>query len=255
VEPDGSSAETVGTTGGFVLGLCLSRQRQLFLCDLQRRCVVEMTAEGKEVRALTARHGDWELDLPNFPVLSRDERFLYVSDTRREGGPGIWRFDLESGQGSLWMPESCLSANGMALAPDGSALFLVESHQPGISRIPILPDGSAGAKEVWLDLPGDEPDGLAFDGLGHLWISIYNPSKIYRVPVIPQSLRETKDFPAGTAGLRPAGLQLVVEDRSTDILHHPTNLAFRGKRELFSANLGAWHLTRIHLPQELPWTN
>jgi sugar lactone lactonase YvrE len=236
VSPDGSGAETVGSTGGFALGLCMDSRRHLFVCDLARRCVVEMTEDGREIRELRARQGDWELDLPNFPVLSADERMLYVSDTRREGGPGIWRFDLASGEGELWMPEPCFSANGMALAPDGLAMYLVESHLPGVSRIPIQEDGRAGKKEVVLELPGDEPDGLAFDDHGDLWISIYHPSKLYRCRV------------------RDRRLELVVQDDTTDLLHHPTNLAFRGGRELFTANLGAWHLTRITLPEDLTWT-
>lgn len=227
VEADGSGMRQVGATGGFVLGLCMDRERRLYLCDLHHRCVVVMDDQGRELRRLCGQDGAESLRLPNYPVLSPDQRFLYVSDTRREGGPGIWRFDLTTGRSHLWMSERCFSANGMALSPDGSALYLVESHLPGISRIPILEDGRAGKKETVLPLPGDEPDGLAFSPDGRLWISIYNPSRIYRWH--PQERRP----------------ELMLQDDSTDILHHPTNLAFRGDAELFCTNFGAWHLTRI----------
>ena len=127
------------------------------------------------------------------------------------------------------MREACRSANGLALSPDGSALYVVESHLPGVSRVPILTDGSAGPKTLALALPNDEPDGLAFAPDGTLWISVYHPSRLYRWSPV--------------SGL----LELVVQDDSTDLLHHATNLAFRGPGELFVANLGAWHLTRLDL--------
>lgn len=229
IAPDGSSARRLGSSGGFALGLCMDRKRNLYMCDLHHACVVVFDDQGNEQTRLHGVDGDQQLTLPNHAVLSPDDRHLYVSNTCREGGPGIWRFDLHTGESRLWMSENCLSANGLALAPDASALYLVESHLPGISRIPILPDGRAGKKEVFLSLPDDEPDGLAFNGAGDLFISIYHPSRIYRYR------------------FHSALLQTVIQDDSTDFLHHATNIAFRGDEELFSANLGAWHITRIDL--------
>lgn len=236
ISPDGLAIREVARTGGFALGVTGDSRGRLYLCDLAHRCVFVFDRDGRQLARLEGRDGDETLRLPNSAVLSRDERHLYVSDTRRSsaGGPGIWRFDLAAGVSTLWMRQPCLSANGLALAPDGSALYLVESHLPGVSRIPILADGSAGPKEIAVMLPHDEPDGLAFDTHGDLFIAIYNPSRIYR--------------------WRPATgrLDLVIEDPSSDWLHHPTNLAFRGPTELFCANFGAWHLTRIDLSRLTP---
>jgi sugar lactone lactonase YvrE len=229
IEPDGSSARQIGTSGGFALGLCMDSQRRIYICDLAHSCVVVFDDQGKELKRLTATAGDHRLEIPNYAVLSPDERHLYVSNTCRPGGPGIWRFDLETDEGILWMAETCYSANGLALSPDGSGLYLVESHLPGVSYIPIQTDGRAGAKKTVISLPDDEPDGLAFNSKGELFISIYNPSRIYRY--IPEN----------------GQLELVLQDDSTDYLHHATNIAFRSDTELFSANLGAWHITRIDL--------
>lgn len=235
ISPDGARVETVACTGGFALGVTIDRSGRLYLCDLHHRCVFVFDDQGNELARLEGRDGEERLQLPNFAVHSADEHSLYVSDTRRAGGPGIWRFDLtdlDRGSvplGTLWMSETCRSANGLAIDPDGSWLYLVESHLPGVSRIPIFPDGSAGPKEIALHLPGDEPDGLAFNSIGDLFIGIYNPTRIYRFRP------------------RDGALDLVLEDATTDFLHHTTNLAFRGDSELFAANFGAWHLTRIDL--------
>jgi sugar lactone lactonase YvrE len=230
ISPNGHDVREVARTGGFLLGVTLDAPTgRLYLCDLHHACVWVYADDGRPLARWTGVDGDERLRLPNYAVLSPDRRWLYVSDTRRGGGPGVWRFDLASGRSELWMRERCLSANGLALSPEGDALYLVESHLPGVARIPIRADGTAGSKEAFLDLPGDEPDGLAFDAGGNLWISIYNPSRIYR-----------RDRATGA-------LAVVFQDDTTDLLHHATNLAFRGPEELFVANLGAWHLTRLDL--------
>lgn len=228
IEPDGSFAQHIGNSGGFALGLCMDSQRRIYMCDLQHQCVIVFDNQGQELKRLQGRDGEATLDLPNYAVLSPDERFLYVSDTRPQG-PGIWRFDLSTDKSVLWMNEDCNLANGLALHPDASGLYLVESRLPGVSFVPILPDGSAGPKTLVVSLPDDEPDGLAIAPDGSLWISIYHPSRIYRY--LPEI----------------GSLELIIQDDSTDLLHHPTNIAFRGDRELFCANLGAWHITKIDL--------
>lgn len=227
VSPDGREVRQVACTGGFILGVTLDAAAgRLYICDLQHQAVIVVDDTGRKQAELRAPG----LTLPNYAVLSPAGRWLYVSNTVRAGGPGVFRFDLiRGGEGALWMGESCFSSNGLALAPSGDALYMVESHLPGVSRIPIREDGSAGPKERFIDLPGDEPDGLAFDSRGDLWISIYNPSRLYR-----------HDRASGS-------LELVFQDDTTDLLHHATNLAFRGENEAFVANLGAWHLTRLDL--------
>lgn len=227
VAPAGDSCEQRAITGGYALGLARARDGRMFLCDWKRRSIAVFSADGLQLAEwTTAGHRD-PLQVPNFPLLSPDERHLYVSDTRADG-PGIWRFEVSSGQATWWLRENCRAANGLAFSPDGAAIYLVESKRPGVVRIPLRADGTAGDKEPFIDLPGDEPDGLAFDSAGRLYIAVWHPSRIYR-----------------WCPLR--GLELLIEDTAQEVLHHPTNLAFRGPRELFVANLGGWHLTRIDL--------
>lgn len=227
ISPDGLSCELRSRTGGYALGLCRARDGRMFLCDWARRSIVIFSPDGHQQAEWTARDGAEELQLPNYPLLSPDEKYLYVSDTR-PAGPGIWRFEVRTGRAELWLCEDCQAANGLALTPDGPAILLVESKRPGVTRVPVRGDGSAGRKEAFLELPGDEPDGLAVDAAGRLYIAVWHPSRVYRWSVA-------------------RGLELLIEDPAQEVMHHPTNLAFRSPRELFTANLGGWHLTRIDL--------
>ena len=71
-------------------------------------------------------------------------------------------------------------ANGMAMALDGSGLYVVESHGPHVSYVPIEADGSAGTPSIAIANVQNVPDGLAIAPDGTLYISCYEPSRIYR---------------------------------------------------------------------------
>src|SRR4029453_1923670 len=93
--------------------------------------------------------------------------------------------------------------------------------------VPIRPDGSAGPVQLVTGAIENVPDGLAFAADGTLYISCYEPSRIYR--------------------MSPAGkLELLIEDRKATTIAHPTNVALKGDR-LYTANLGRWHITEIDL--------
>jgi sugar lactone lactonase YvrE len=118
-------------------------------------------------------------------------------------------------------------ANGMALSPDRNSLYVVETFARRVSRIPIQEDGSAGMAEVFVDGIERLPDGLAFDIQGNLYISCYEPSRLYCAA------------PDGR-------LELLFDDPEAHMLCHPTNCAFRGE-DLFTSNLGRWHITKIEV--------
>jgi streptogramin lyase len=141
-------------------------------------------------------------------------------------GPGVWTYELSTGEGGLWFGEPMAFANGMALAASGDALFVCETFARRIARITIDDSGAAAGASVFVDnLPG-LPDGIAFDADGNLFVGCYEPSRILRVA------------PDG------GKTEVYIEDATAHLFAHPTNLAFDGST-LFAANLGRWHITRI----------
>jgi gluconolactonase len=224
VAPDASRIEEVASTGGFTLGLAFDGPRALYVCDLKEAAVFRLDLASR----LLARFTPPGIKIPNYPVVDARRGRLLVSDSHAFGtaGPGVWAYDLASGRGELWYDRPMNFANGMALAPAGDGLYVAETFARKISRIPIAADGGAGAAEDFAtDLPG-LPDGLAFDGRGQLFVGCYEPSRVLRIS------------PDGGT------VDVYVEDATAHVLAHPTNIAFDGS-DLFTANLGRWHLTRI----------
>ena len=224
IAPDGSRIEEVGRGGGFTLGLAFDGDRALLFCDNRDQAVYRLELATRQV----ARFTPPGICIPNYPVVDAGRNALYVSDSHHfsEPGPGVWRYDLTTGKGGLWFDRPMAFANGMSLAPGGDALFVCETFARKISRIVIAADGSAGAATTFAaDLPG-LPDGIAFDDRGALFVGCYEPSRVLRI---------------SADGKRT---EVYIEDPTAHLFAHPTNIAFSGA-DLYTANLGRWHITRV----------
>ena len=231
IAPDGDAFEVAACTGGFALGLAFWGNRALFICDLQHAAVFRLDLGSGALDRLDADG----LRIPNFPLIDARCGRLLVSDSYASGtpGPGIWAFDLESGEGSLWCSTAFDFANGLAMRAGEDAVYVCETLARRIARIPILADGSAAEPETFAaDLPG-LPDGIAFDRSGALIVGCYEPSRLLRIT------------PDGSR------IDLLIEDVTAHTLCHPTNIAFADDR-LFTANLGRWHLTEVAMDVGAP---
>lgn len=228
LDPDGTALEEVASTGGFCLGIAFDRTAEhLYVCDLKHAAIFRLEVATGRVERFADGSPAGPVRIPNYPAFDADGR-LYVSDSHGFGkaGPGVFRIDPD-GNGELWYDRDVTFANGLALAPDGSALYVAETFASRVFRVPILDDGSAGEREEVAEMPGSLPDGLAFDVEGNLYVGCYEPSHVLRVD------------PFGR-------VEVLWHDATAHTLAHPTNVAFRGTT-MFTANLGRWHLTRIEV--------
>ena len=182
IRRDGSEIELVASTNGFTLGLAFDGTGNLYTCDLKHAAVFRLDATGRLERFVDGNEVR-KLRAPNFPVVDEQRDCLYVSDSydMKGPGPGIWRFDLSTGEGDLWYDRPMTFANGMALSSERNFLYVAETFARRVIRIPVLPDGSAGDAETFVRDIERLPDGLAFDARGNLYVSCYEPSRIYRV--------------------------------------------------------------------------
>jgi sugar lactone lactonase YvrE len=211
------------------LGLPSTVTVALFFCDNKDKTVYRLDLTSRRV----ARFAPPGIRIPNDPVVDARRCRLLVSDSHDFGnpGPGVWAYDLATGEDGLWYSQPMAFGNRMALAPLGDALFVCETFARRITRIAINESGAAAGANVFADdLPG-LPDGIAFDVSGNLFVGCYEPSRILRV--VPDG-RKT---------------EVNIEDATAHLFAHPTNIAFDGAT-LFVANLG--HVTQIDTDTSAP---
>ena len=222
--PSGRAVERMGSSGGFLLGIAFDRAGNCFACDLKHAAIFRYDARPARME----RFASSGIRVPNYPVVDEERGCLYVSDSSGDPGPGIFRFDLATGEGAIWSAGPTRFANGMAMAPDRKGLYVVESHVPGVSYVPHRA-GWLGRRRSAASYPmcRTSPTASPSRADGTLYISCYEPSRIYRLK------------PGGT-------LELLIEDRKATTIAHPTNIALKGNK-MYTANLGRWHITEIDL--------
>ena len=225
IEADGSKFDLIATSNGFSLGMNFDLNGNLYVCDLGLSRLMKFDRKAKTYEPFSSQN--LQIKIPNYPVIDSKRNRIYVSDSHgfNNPGPGIWVVDLTNGEGYLWSSEIFDFANGMALSKDTNTLYVAETFSKKVSAIPINSDGTAGEKADYVTDIDGLPDGLAIDDNENLFISCYEPSRIFCFEKY------------GT-------LEIFLDDPTAHLMCHPTNIAFRGT-EMFTANLGRWQITKI----------
>lgn len=218
--------EEFGTTGGFVLGLCLDGDRNVYACDSGNRAIVRVSPAGRSEVYFAGTH-QRQLVNPNYPVFDRNGN-LYFSDSgefRKDNGC-LWVV-RPGGEGEILREDVSGFPNGVALDAAVEYLYVVVSTVPGIVRVPL----AGGPVETVAEFDKKVPDGIAFDENGDLYVACYAPDEILRVSARGR-------------------VETVAADWERVVLAAPTNVAFCGPslKTLVVASLGRWHLTKAEMP-------
>lgn len=232
ITSEGKKIKEVNNTGGFILGLAFSPDAGwLAICDLKNKCVWKLDIKSNHLEKFASGADGENFNIPNFPVFDKKGR-LYISESGafREVKGKIFCFNPD-GSGGIWQHGPFNFANGMALSASKDYLYVVCTWLPGVERITINPDGTAGKREVFVTLPQTCPDGIAFDVEENLYVSCYAPNCIFKVS-------------------KNQEVKLLIDDWEGHTLSNPTNLAFGGANfdHLFTSNLGRWHISKINMP-------
>lgn len=223
---DGEVTE-LARTGGFILGVTLDGDGNVYACDMGHQDVRRISPEG-EVEIYAEGTPERPMITPNFGAFD-DDGNLYLADSGgwKEENGCVYRIE-PGGETYVAGPQIRAFPNGLAFGPEQEYLYVALSVPPVVVRASVRADGSLADPEPVLQMPGTVPDGLAFDAEGNLYVACYEPSYVYRLG------------PEGT-------LNVWAGDWQATLLAAPTNLAFCGPNleVAVTANLGRWHLSRI----------
>ena len=256
IAPDGAHELYAGRLpGGRPLrpnGIALRRDGSFLLADLGERegGVFQLFRDGRVQPFLVEVDGAG-LPPTNFVTEDAAGRVWVTVSTRKHPRSLDYRPDcadgfivLADGRGARIVADGIGYTNEAIVSPDGGWLYVNETFGRRLSRFPIRPDGSLGAKEVVTSFGhGTYPDGLTFDAEGHAWITSVVSNRVIRVAPTgaPTLVLEDADaahieeceaaYLSGTLG-RPH-----LDKIAGRVLRNVSSLAFGGK-DLRVAYLG-----------------
>lgn len=229
INPEDGSFEVVANLGGWGVGLCVDGDGLVYVCVIDKHKMVRANPKTGEVVDYCTTVEGGPLPSPNYCAFGADGT-LYVTDSRGQGKEEkegrVVAIPPGGGDGAVVPGERLYYANGMAVRKDGT-LFIVDTFvEP---RVITLKDGKL---EVYVELPGTVPDGLAFDDDGGLMISCFQPNRLLRVE---------------PGGGEP---RIIIDDWTGQLLLSPTNICFFGpeNKSIAFASLLGWWLSAIDTP-------
>ena len=237
--------------------MAFDRSKNLIVCDIEVEAVLSIRPSG-EIRVFSDRAGEMRLGFPNGAVFDADAN-VYISNSFDESlselaasAAGSQRLSAhdklvrlpnekmaaevrdQAPSGSLCrirpdgrsdvIARGLYCPNGIAIDPDESAIFVLQSTINNCLRIPLVGHGTA---EIYSEFES-APDGLAFDCEGDLVVTL---PLLNRLVVVDQAGQQT----------------ILVDDPSGSKLDLPTNCAFGGSTfdDLYVGHVIADHIAKI----------
>ncbi|OGU40549.1 MAG: hypothetical protein A2315_01400 [Ignavibacteria bacterium RIFOXYB2_FULL_35_12] len=192
-------------------GLTVYKDENVYACDYGLGAILKISPDGKSEIFINGYEGK-KFNRPN--DLAFDEQGnLYFTDPKSHGKDEldgrIFKVDIKSKVITL-LADRLAFPNGIAFSPNGKKLFVCESAKNRILTFRVNDNGTLSDKTIFAELPGGDPDGLAFDAEGNLYVAHFGGNAIYVLS--PNGEIKEKII---TPGKNPSNLEFGGEDMKT----------------------------------------
>ncbi len=215
---------TFNKTNGMVF-----HQGSLFACDFGLGAILKISKEGV-INTCAKEYQGKPFNRPNDLAFDASGN-LYFTDPKsysREVLDGRI-FLVKPDQKIEMLADSLGFPNGIAFSPDRKKLYVCESAFERILRFDVAPGDGLTNKEVFIVLPGGDPDGIDFDREGNLYAAHFGGGAVY--VITPDGVIREKIL---TPGKKPTNIEFGGEDLKTLFLTEVETNALYQRRVEFA---------------------
>lgn len=159
-------------------GLTVSGDGFIYACEYGNPSILRISPEGNTT-VLADSFANTALNRPNDLAFDKKGN-LYFTDPKSYGADKadgrLFRLPEKSNTLEL-VADSLAFPNGIAFSPLDQQLYVCESARNRILRFTGLPE--TVVREVFIELPGGDPDGIAFDVQGNLYVAHFGSGSIF----------------------------------------------------------------------------
>lgn len=220
----------LANTSGFILGVAVDGEDNVYACDCGKHCVFRISRDGDQKEfARAVEGGAGPINFPNYGLFDDLGNYYFTDSGEYWRTTGRLIRVSADGTARSILGDKLSFPNGLALSKDGKTLFMVESTAQRVLSIPLEGGGSIGIPQVYVQLPGYVPDGIALDEEGNLFTSCYTPEVVFRIDHLTRKA------------------EILLADPTAEILNRPTNLAFAPTIDggLYISNFGSSNVSVV----------
>lgn len=203
-----------------------SHNGMLYACDFGKGAILEFSKNGR-TNIYAANYNGKRFNNPNDLAFDKKGN-LYFTDPKSYGKD---KFDgrvfmvKENTKEVVLIKDGLAFPNGIAFTEDGKNLFICESAQNRILRFDVLPDGKIINKNIFIVLEHGDPDGIAFDNKGNLYVAHFGTGHLFVINSQGEIIRKIT-----TPGKKPTNIEFGGKDMKTLYLTEvETNCLYRIK--------------------------
>jgi len=183
----------------------------LYACEYGNGEILKISSDGK-IEIFVSDYNGLKFNRPNDLAFDEDGN-LYFTDPKSYGKDKpdgrIFRRDALTKEVIL-LQDSLTFPNGIAFTKDGKNLFVCESAKNRILKFDVQEDGRITNKTEFIVLPGGDPDGIAFDEKGNLYVAHYGTGTLFIINPSGKIIQKIK-----TPGNKPTNVEFAGKDFKT----------------------------------------
>ncbi|MFC2084236.1 SMP-30/gluconolactonase/LRE family protein [Bacteroidota bacterium] len=183
-------------------GLTVGKDGNIYACDYGLGLILKITPEG-EVSKFIPGYKKEPFNRPNDLVFDKNGN-LYFTDPKSYDENKIdgRLFFYNSSEDQIYqLADSLGFPNGIAISPYDNKLYVCESLRERILRFSIKNE-KVTDKEIFIVLPGGDPDGIAFDVKGNLYAAHFGSGIVYVISPQGEIIQQIK-----TPGQKPSNIE------------------------------------------------
>jgi gluconolactonase len=174
-------------------GLTMGQDNYLYACDFGIGAILRFSSQG-ECTIYADGYQNKRFNRPNDLAFDPAGN-LYFTDpnnydrSNRDGA--VYRIDRETGEVGR-VADSLAFPNGIAFDTGAKNLYVCESAMNRVLKFEILGSDKLAKPEVFAELPGGDPDGIAFDRSGNLYVAHFGTGTVFIIDQEGKIISEIK---------------------------------------------------------------
>ncbi len=220
-------------------GLAFNRDGFLYACDFGTGAIIRFDLSG-QCEVVADGYRGQRFNRPNDLAFAPDGS-LYFTDPKsydRQNPDGkVYRYQLENDSVQLVADHLCFP-NGIAISANGRWVYIAESAKERVLKFHLSKDGLLTERTVFANIPGGDPDGIALDKKGNVYVAHFGGGKII---VFDAHGNQIAAIPV--PGKKPSNLEFAGKDLKTlYVTEDETNAVYRARVPI--AGLPLFHQTK-----------